>query len=146
LKKNICALLPAHHKLVRITVMPQYHISVTGLQFSGFTSWAKFIWYAPIAKKAAAKAEGNVHTSTHAAQMPNVKGENRLTMMTLTVWESREATMKYTASPAHKAASSALKQHADYMRFYHGEGDTIPTWDEAKKLWREQGRDYGASQ
>lgn len=123
--------------------MPTYSVSVTGLQLKGPLSYLRFAWVAPAAAKAAHTAEGNVYASTSSAQMPNADGDLCLTQMTLTVWESRAATMKYVASEEHRAASKMWSQIASYGKLCHYESDSIPTWDEAKKMWLEHGRVYG---
>ena len=123
--------------------MSTYSVSVTGLQLKGPLSYLRFAWVAPAAAKAAHTAEGNVYTSTSSAQMPNANGYMRLTQMTLTVWASRAATMKYVASKEHRAASTLWSEIASYGKLCHYESDSIPTWDEAKKMWLEHGKVYG---
>ena len=123
--------------------MPTYSVSVTGLQLKGPVSYLRFAWLYPAAARAAQNFEGNVHTSTHSEMMPNAEGEMRTTKMTLTVWESREGTMKYAACKEHKAASALMSEISTYGKLCHYESDTIPTWDEAKKMWLElEGRVY----
>ena len=122
--------------------MPTYSVSVTGLQLKGPVAYLRFAWRAPAAARAAHNFEGNVHTSTHSEQMPNAEGEMRTTQMTLTVWESRAATMKYVASKEHKAASALWSQIASYGKLCHYESSTVPTWDEAKMMWLEHGKVY----
>lgn len=122
--------------------MSTYSISVTGLQLKGILSFAKFRWVVGPASEAARKFEGNVHVSTNSFMMPNDKGEICRTMMTITAWESREATRKYVASPEHRAASSLTKEICSFAKTYHYESDAIPSWDEAKELWIANGKVY----
>jgi heme-degrading monooxygenase HmoA len=119
-----------------------YAISITGMQLKNVFCYPKFFWYSVAALQGAESFPGNIAASTNACYMPNGNGESKHTLMTLTVWEDRKTTMKYVTSPAHLAAMKQMKNLGSYSKMYHYESDKIPTWEEAKQLWVENGKEY----
>lgn len=115
------------------------------MQLKSVVCYPKFWWYAAAASSGAEKSPGNVHTSTNAAFMPTTRNgitETKHTLFTLTVWEDRASTMSYVRSKEHRAAAKLSRELGSYMKSHHYESETIPTWEEAKLLWQEQGREY----
>jgi hypothetical protein len=117
-----------------------YAITITGLQLRNVFCYPKFYWYTIPALRAAQ----SVHTSTNQFPLPNGDdGQIKDTLMTLTVWESRQAALRYVYhSPEHIAAMKQTKNLSNSVRTYHYEGTTIPTWEEAKEFWLQHSKEY----
>lgn len=60
--------------------------------------------------------------------------------LTLSVWPSKEASLRYVVGPLHKGAIAIKDQIGRDGRVYGYETDTIPTWDEAYYLLEKHGR------
>ena len=82
--------------------------------------------------------------STNACYLPNARtGTDHHTLMTLTVWDNRTSTKSYVAtSVEHRNAMKQMKLLNQYAKFYHYESDVTPTWEEAKELWKQYGKEY----
>jgi Domain of unknown function (DUF3291) len=125
---------------------PTYSISITGMQLKSIFCYPKFYWYASSALRGAQLAPGNVHASTNKAYMPTgMNSDRKHTLFTLSVWNDRASTMKYVASKEHREAAKLSRELSSYLKVYHYESETIPTWDEAKELWATKGREYNMS-
>ena len=59
---------------------------------------------------------------------------------TLTVWENRQAMLEYLRQGEHLKAMKISRTVGKYGKVYGYESDSIPTWEEALKLWQEKGR------
>lgn len=109
----------------------KYYISVTGLVTKNILATPKFIWYSGPAFQAASIAEGVVHNSGLSYKDVH---------MTLSVWESKKAMLKYMRGSEHLAAMKVLKDVSSYGKIHGYFGDTIPSSEEAIELWKKDGR------
>ena len=114
----------------------KYYVSVTGLQLKSILYYPRFIIHAVPSSIQAEKAEGNVIAKTMA--------RNGI-QHTLTVWENRQAMLKYMRAGAHLQAMKITNQVSapEGTKVYGYESDTIPTWDEALELWDLHGTRHG---
>jgi hypothetical protein len=107
------------------------YVSITGLKvkniFSSFIFWR----HAIPSKTQAEKSNGLV-----LLELKRVGSYH----FTITVWKNREAMIAYRNSGAHLAAMTAFRKIAT-GKIYGYETRSIPTWEEALRLWDENARD-----
>jgi len=108
------------------------YISITGLRLKNRFMFIPFAWHVMRSFKQAKKAEGNLHCALN-----NVNGVHH----TLTAWESKKHMQQYIYSGAHKKAIVGFRRIATGKTLGY-EGDELPSWEEAHKIWQKNGRDY----
>jgi hypothetical protein len=109
----------------------KYYISVTGLVCKSLFTTPKFFWYSTPAFRAAARADGIVHTSGLSYKDAH---------MTLSVWESKNSMSKFMRGKEHIAAMKVLKDVSSYGKIHGYFGDSIPSSEEAIAAWKKDGR------
>jgi hypothetical protein len=107
------------------------YVSITALKVKNiFTSL--FFWRHAIPSKAQAeKSNGLVFLDLKRVDQYH---------FTLSVWENREVMIAYRNSGAHLGALKAFPKIAT-GQIYGYETNSIPTWEEALRLWDENARD-----
>ena len=103
------------------------YISITGLKPSNFFTTIKFWIFTIPAFRAAQKSDGNTFCESRKVDSY---------YHTITVWKNRDMMMKYLTGKAH---SKAMKNFSliGTGSTYGYEGDQIPSWVEAVKIWKE---------
>lgn len=59
---------------------------------------------------------------------------------TISLWESQEAMRKFARSGAHLKAMKASASLAQEIRTYTYEGESLPSWKEAKQMLQDSGK------
>ena len=117
--------------------MPEYYISITGFTLKSILYLPKFMAYSIPAARQAAAAEGNVFS-----EQRMIDG----VLHTLSAWEDKASMRRYMLRGAHAKAMKITKDIANLeygTKTYGYESDTIPTWDEAIRLWHEKATLHG---
>ena len=110
--------------------MNQLYISITGLRVkSGFATMRFWCLTVP-AMMQAKKAAGNI-----SADARSVNGTHH----TLSVWRDKDSMLAYLRGGAHLKAMKNYKSLGSGS-VYGFHADEAPNWENALKLWREQGR------
>jgi heme-degrading monooxygenase HmoA len=99
-------------------------VVATELHVRSFWNFFEFASLSFRSMKQAKKSEGNIHASA--------RNKNWKIGYTLTVWESRETMLEFRNTGAHKKAMTKIRKVSKQYKTLVWEGDTIPTWDEAK--------------
>jgi hypothetical protein len=114
-----------------------YYVSITGFTLKSMIYLPKFMSYSIPAAKQAAAAEGNLFSET-----TYIDG----VLHTLTAWKDKQSMRKYMFSGAHAKAMKVSRDIGEYSygtKTYGYESETIPTWEEARKIWEEKGTLHG---
>jgi hypothetical protein len=106
------------------------YISITGLKINGLLSIFGFWRHAIPSKIQADKAPGLI--------LVDLKKVGHF-HHTLSVWENKEAMLKYLRNGAHLKALKVFRKIAT-GRVFGYEAQSIPTWDEALGIWSENAR------
>jgi hypothetical protein len=106
-------------------------VSITGLEVKSLFYYPLFMYHAIPSFRQAQISNGNIFAETR-----QVRGIDH----TLTVWESRKDMLEYMRKGAHAEAMRTTRKVAKYAKIYGYESKTIPTWEDALKLWEENGR------
>ena len=106
------------------------YVSITGLELRGFWHIPTF-WRHAIASMAQAKAADGCIS----AEARTIKGVHH----TRTVWKSRAHMHAYLNAGAHARAMKVFKRIATGKTFGY-ETDSVPDWNEVRRLWAEKGR------
>ena len=110
------------------------HVSITGLRLRRPWHFVPFYWHAMRSMQQARTAHGNISTDAR-----TIDGVHH----TLTAWTSQTAMRDFLYSGAHKRAIAAFPSIGTGVTFGF-ETDTVPSWDEAHKLWRNRCRTYSS--
>ena len=102
------------------------YISITGLKPKNFFTTIRFFIFTIPAFRAAQKFEGNLFCDSKKIGSY---------YHTITAWKYRDMMMKYLTGKAH---SKAMKNFSliGTGSTYGYEGDQIPSWEEAIKIWK----------
>ncbi|KAL7564071.1 hypothetical protein ACA910_006973 [Epithemia clementina (nom. ined.)] len=111
--------------------MTKVWVSVTGLELKSWLRYPQFMMYAAPSFMQAQASAGNIY-----AGVKNVGNIHH----TLTVWKSRNDMLAYLRQGEHLKAMKISREVGKYGKVYGYESDSIPSWDEALKLWKEKGR------
>ena len=107
-------------------------ISITGLKPKSVFTIIPF-WLKAIPSLSQAKnAKGNLH-----CEVKKIKGIQH----TLTAWESEEALKNFVYSGIHLKAIQSFRKIATGST-YRYKSETMPSWDEARRMWEENYREY----
>ena len=103
------------------------YISITGLKPRNFFTTIRFWIFTIPAFRAAQKSEGNLFCESK---------KKDSYYHTITTWKNRDMMMKYLTGKAH---SKAMKNFSliGTGSTYGYEGDQIPSWNKAIKIWKE---------
>jgi len=114
----------------------KYYISITGLKVKSIWRYPQFWIHAVPSAIQAQSATGIVEART--------TYRNGI-QHTLTVWEDRKFMLRYLRGGAHLKAMKVTDQVSEpnSTKVYGYESDTIPTWEEAIKLWDVYGTRHG---
>jgi len=107
-------------------------ISVTGLKPRNLLTVLPFWRRAIPSFNQAKQAKGNLF-----CEVKKIQGIQH----TLTAWDSMESLRAFVSSGPHIKAVKAFHKIATGSTF-HYESDTIPSWEEARRLWEENYREY----
>jgi hypothetical protein len=106
--------------------------SITELHLKNFFSFIRFLPHAIKSKIQADKAEGRISV--------DLNSEGLLIQRTLTLWESKDSMMKYVRSGHHLEAMKIFKKIAKTSYTANFEVTEAPTWGQALKVLKENGR------
>ncbi|MBE7104452.1 hypothetical protein FT637_15750 [Bacillus cereus] len=101
-------------------------ISVTRMRLKGKRMLPFFFIYTTRAALQANKANGLIHSS--------FAKEGWHTYWTLTVWENKEYMKAYRNKGNHLEAMKIARKIASELEYMNWEHDTIPKWDNCKKV------------
>lgn len=101
------------------------HVSLGRIRLKPGASQLRFLWHTVSATLQARLASGNVHVST--------QGEGGVTYWSMSVWDSKDAMLRYRNSGSHRRAMRASRALAERVDFRHWEADAIPDWAEARR-------------
>lgn len=107
-------------------------VAITGIKAFNLFTLTRFWWYAIPSKLQVGSAEGILHSELQQRESYH---------HTFTIWESRQAMLKYVHSGSHL---EAMKNHSRIGtgKVYSYETSSIPTFDEAVALWNDEARDF----
>lgn len=111
----------------------KYYVCVTGLVLDSFLGVPRFWYHAIPSMMQAQSAPGNVFAE--ARQVGPVR-------QTLTVWDDQTSMRNFMISGAHVKAMKDFDNFATGS-VYGYESDSIPMWEEALQLLKENGRQVG---
>jgi len=117
--------------------MTTYYISVTGFTLKSLIYLPRFTLYSIPAARQAAAAEGNVFS-----EQCYING----VLHTLSAWKDKKSMRKFMMSGAHAKAMKITREVGELSygtKTYGYESDTIPSWEEAIKLWEDKGTLHG---
>lgn len=109
----------------------RYYVSVTTLVLKSWLYAPKFFYYTSKAFKSAEQASGNISSIG-----TSYKGAH----MTITVWENKEAMLKFFRGEAHAAAMKITKDISSYSKMCGYFTDEMPSHEDAIKVWKRDGR------
>lgn len=69
-----------------------------------------------------------------------VMGDLRLAFWTLTLWDAQPSMRRYMTDGAHRIAMPSLMKWCDEASVVHWDTDVVPSWDEADRRMRNEGR------
>lgn len=107
-------------------------ISITGLKPKYFLHAIPFWFHAIPLFNQAKKAPGNKF-----CEVKRIQGIQH----TLTAWDDMETLRAFVGSGAHLNAVKSFRKIAIGSTF-HYVSDTIPTWEEARRLWEVNYKEY----
>jgi hypothetical protein len=126
-------------KQIQLRIMKTYYVSITGLQLKSMLHFPRFGYFSGNAMRQAKQAEGNV-----SADGNYVNG----VLHTLSVWKDRKSMTRFMASGAHARAMKISDEISlpGNTYVYGYETDTIPNWEDALAIWRENKIVHGGSE
>lgn len=108
----------------------EYYISITGLRLRHWTMTPRFWWHAMGAMMQARAAEGNL-----SAQARTINGVHH----TVSVWQDRDAMLRYLRSGAHLRAMRVFPRIATGAVAGFSAPDA-PAWADVPAILKDRGR------
>lgn len=107
------------------------YVTVTSLKLKSAWGFFRLSWFGLKISRQASKEHGFV-------QMKNT-GFGKL-HFTLSLWNTEEDLKRFSRSGEHLQAMKESASLASEIKTYSYPSDTMPTWNEAKKLLNEKGK------